>query len=734
MSEINDGPALTFTDAVAAIDGKPGNGGWYNGLCPAHNDSTPSLGIKERPDGTFAVKCQAGCGRKDVISALEKKTGKLSSKKNGKGPDPTGLTLERYGLMKRLNPLFLGILYHTGQRTYNGLPAVTFPYYDEDGVCTGVKLRLSESSHDTRWENYEKPSLFGLDVLEILHRENKWDLRRIVICEGESDTQTLVFNNKPALGVSGKKGWKPEFANFAILKDAQEIFVVQEPDAEDFADQVIASFPKGKAHKLILPTKDPSDLWLKSSGVEEFDKTWTQAIVGAYDNSIAFSDTGNAERLVKAYGKNFRWVTDAGVFCVWDGAVWRRDKSGDNLLPQTKDVVRAIADPEWRMTSESAGKRTAMIKMAKGEETVLAKSSLFDTHPMLLNVQNGTLDLATGHFREFRRDDFLTKQAQVAYDPAATCPKFDDFLDFIFNGDQDTVQFMRKALGYTLTGDVGESCFFICYGLGANGKSTLIELMMQMLGADFATPAKFQTFVSARGMHDAKYELANFKGVRLVTAVEPKKAGHLDEEVLKQVTGGDTIKARQIYQEPVDYRPEFKLWLAMNNRPRIIGTDEGIWRRVRMIPFNVRIPEARKVKDYHKLLFATEGPGILNRLLEGVKAWREEGLQSSGAIKRATDEFRAEQNVIQGFFDTYTVSAKVNQHAKAGDLYASYKQWADESNEDPLRQNEFFEELERRGYKRKRTSNDGVHWLGITLKAATGEAEGGAICCEEENV
>jgi putative DNA primase/helicase len=236
-------------------------------------------------------------------------------------------------------------------------------------------------------------------------------------------------------------------------------------------------------------------------------------------------------------------------------------------------------------------------------------------------------------------------------------------------------------------------------------------------------------------MNDAKYELANFRGARLVTAVEPKKAGHLDEEVLKQVTGGDTIMARQIYQEPIAYRPEFKLWLAMNNRPRIIGTDEGIWRRVRMIPFKVRIPEERKVKDYHKVLFTEEGPGILNRLLEGVQAWRAEGLKPSGAVKRETDEFRAEQNVIQGYFDTYTLSAKSNQHAKAGDLYASYKQWAEENDEYAIRQNEFAVELERRGYTKRRVRDDGFHWFGITLKAAPAEAENGeALCFEEENV
>src|SRR5262249_42672445 len=218
------------------------------------------------------------------------------------------------------------------------------------------------------------------------------------------------------------------------------------------------------------------------------------------------------------------------------------------------------------------------------------------------------------------------------------------------------------------------SCFFICYGLGANGKTTLIETMMQLLGPDLAR--KFSTFVSSK-MHDPKYEIATFNGARLITAVEPRKAGHLDEEVLKQITGGDQIMARDIYEKNVVYYPEFKLWLAMNNKPRIIRTDEGIWRRVRFVPFNVRVPDHMKVKEFHKVLFAEEGPGILNRLLNGVRAWRQEGLQMSGSIAKAMAEFREDQNVIQGFFETHTISGKRGMHAKAGDLYASYKQWAE---------------------------------------------------------
>lgn len=715
----SDKLTLTFSDAVAAISGQGSPRGWYNGHCPAHNDSTPSLGIKEHPDGSFAVKCQAGCTRQQVLAALEEKTGKRFGAANkNKRPEPAGLTLERYAEMKKIPGIFLQFFFRVVNGVYGGKDAVGFPYYDEESEFVGLKVRLSENSHDTKWAGHTKSVLYGLATLQNLERINKWDVSRVVLCEGESDTHTLVFNGIPALGVSGKQGWKPEFAKLPVLKNAKDIFVVQEPDAGDFVDEVIGSFPAGKAHRMALPTKDPSELWINSTP-QEFDAAWGKAIEGAYDNSIPFTDTGNAERLVKMHGQNFRWVTDEETFHVWNGTVWQRNKSGDILLPHTKEVARAITDPDWQRSSESSGKRRSMIAMSKGETRVLAESSLFDKHRMLLNVQNGTLDLATGELRDFRREDFLTKKAAVEYDLFAECPRFDEFLNFIFDGDKDTIHFMLKALGYTLTGEVGESCFFICYGKGANGKTTLIETVAQILGPDFALPAKFSTFVSSK-MHDPKYELAKFKGARLVTAAETGQKGHLDEEVLKQVTGGDQIMARDIYEKNVVFYPEFKLWLAMNNKPRIIGTDDGIWRRVRFIPFNVKVPDHMKVKEFHKVLFAEEGPGILTRLLDGVKAWQEEGLEMSKAVASATAQFREAQNVIQGFFDTHTVSGEHGMHAKAGDLYARYRQWAEDNNESVIRQNEFAEELTRRGFT-KRRSHEGFHWWGITLKAAPAE-------------
>jgi putative DNA primase/helicase len=207
--------------------------------------------------------------------------------------------------------------------------------------------------------------------------------------------------------------------------------------------------------------------------------------------------------------------------------------------------------------------------------------------------------------------------------------------------------------------------------------------------------------------------------MRLVIASEPSKAGQLDAVTLKQITGGDQINTRNIYQENSVYYPEFKLWFAANSEPRISDTDDGIWRRVHKINFNVQIPKAQQIPEFHKVLFAKEGSGIVNRLLEGIHAWQEDGhLIMPPEVQDATDKFRLSQNVIEDFFDTYCTVGKPNLHAKMGFLYLAYKSWAEVRGETVLRTNEFAEVLDRRpGLKRKSVWHDGMHCFGLTLKS-----------------
>lgn len=272
------GNGLTFENIKRALKATgPDTSGWLTAKCPAHDDHSPSLRFKNGDKGSIAFKCHAGCDYRAVVNAVERLVGKAApAKKTARtsGESWGFLPFQRYAHLKQLNTFFLTFFYKVGEGNHRGRPALFIPYFDEDGNICGIKVRKTQSSHDTEWLHYKKATLYGLPTLKLLHARAGWNLDRIVICEGESDTQTLVYNGIPALGVSGKNGWKQEYAQVGILRDAKEIIVIQEPDAEDFAKKVTESFADGKVVTLRLPVKDPSDLWLQNPDQRAFGEQW----------------------------------------------------------------------------------------------------------------------------------------------------------------------------------------------------------------------------------------------------------------------------------------------------------------------------------------------------------------------------------------------------------------------------------------------------------------------------
>jgi putative DNA primase/helicase len=272
----------------------------------------------------------------------------------------------------------------------------------------------------------------------------------------------------------------------------------------------------------------------------------------------------------------------------------------------------------------------------------------------------------------------MTKVAPAPYDADAKCPTWLAFLARIMNGNQPLIDFLQRAVGYSLTGTTGERCLLFLYGIGANGKSTFLEVLRALL-AEYAQQADFTTFLERKGDSGPRNDIARLFGARVVTSSEVGEGKRLNESLVKTLTGNDTVTARFLHAEFFEFSPQFKLWLAANHRPVIRGTDNAIWTRVRLVPFLVSIPEGERDLGLKDKLVA-ELPGILAWAVQGCLLWHEYGLGMPAAVQEATESYRRESDTLGAFLEDCTV-AEADAATKATELYQAYKQWAEEAGE-----------------------------------------------------
>jgi putative DNA primase/helicase len=357
-----------------------------------------------------------------------------------------------------------------------------------------------------------------------------------------------------------------------------------------------------------------------------FDTPWAHEARSPGGRPIALSDLGNSERFVIGNAADVRHIQTTKQWLVWDGRRFRVDDAGE-VKRRTKLTMRsilleaAVMDSEkhrneliaHQIRSESERAIRAAISLAESDPKIAKRLADFDADPMLLNLLNGTLDLRSCELRPHSRDDLITKLAQVEFNPDAKAPTWERFLNEIMEGDRDRIGFLQRWSGYSATGNTSEHKLLLAYGLGANGKSTFTETLRQAYG-DYALQADFSTFLESKG-NGIRNDIARLAGARLVCAIESDAGKRMGETVVKHLTGGDTVAARYLYSEHFEFRPTFKLWLATNHRPKIIGTDEAIWRRIALVPFEVVIPPEKRDRALLEKLEA-EAPGILNWALE----------------------------------------------------------------------------------------------------------------------
>jgi len=442
------------------------------------------------------------------------------------------------------------------------------------------------------------------------------------------------------------------------------------------------------------------------------------------NGKVQFTDSTNAGRLLAEHGKDIRYMAAWKKWVIWNGRYWQTDESGALIHEKGLETVRNIYDElsktsdyrdrieieKYAMLSESVRRREAFVKAAQWIQELNITSEDLDNNPWLINVQNGTIDVSTGEFREHRQEEMISKIANVEYKPEADCPLWKQFIREIMNYKTDLINFVQAAAGWALTGDISEQTMFIMYGTGANGKSTFLNTIMYLLG-DYAIATPTETFMKKSGDQNTN-DIARLRGTRLVTTTETEQGRRISEPLVKKITGNDPMTARFLYGEYFNFVPTFKIFMATNHKPVIKGTDHGIWRRIKLIPFTTRIDEDKQDKHL-ELKLREEASGIFNWLLEGAERWKRDGLKAPAIVQNATDEYRGEMDVI-GNFLKQSCKQEAGQKIRIRELYKAYSDWCDENNEHAVSERFLSLRLKEIGFEQTRTS-EARFWMGIAL-------------------
>jgi putative DNA primase/helicase len=396
---------------------------------------------------------------------------------------------------------------------------------------------------------------------------------------------------------------------------------------------------------------------------------------------FGLSDAGNAAYFANRQGRDLQYDHRRNRWLVWDAHRWVDDRDGE-VMRRAKAMLRlrlkeaaAIDDDARRqrevvhaLASESRGRLEAMLELAKSEHPIANTGDHWDLNPWILGAPNGVIDLRTGRVRSGRRQDWLTMSVAVPFEPDARCPRFCRFLEEVFMGDVQVITFVHRAIGYSLTGSTSEQCLFVNYGTGANGKTTLLQSLMHVLG-DYALNTPFSTIELQRS--SIPNDVAALVNRRLVMASETNDGMPLNEARIKALTGGDPVSARFLHCEWFQFTPTAKFWLAVNHRPVVRDDSHGFWRRIRLIPFRQRFPVNPGLSEELR----AEATGILAWAVQGCLDWQTQRLVPPAAVVEATRHYERDSDPLAAFLEE-DCFVDVNAETGARELYEHYQIWA----------------------------------------------------------
>ena len=599
---------------------------------------------------------------------------------------------------------------------------------------TGGKYLWEDSARPESCEIALLPDWLKEKIFEIHPAEKSRNNGAPLPLTSQDQTRLLSLIEKKALKTADEEKWTVKSGYGKPVQSHTGEITVPCPFHHDFTPSMMIDFKKAIYHCFQCNI---------GGTVRELARTLGLYVVpteyGPVDEGLLkyhMTDTGNAECFVHLWGTDSRFDHQSGKWIFWNGIHWHEDKTGNVTVMAIQtarnrlQAATVIEEEEhqkkcvkWALSTESRAKMESMVVIAQSLPPIADDGKNWDRDIYLMGVGNGVVDLTSGIFREGKQEDMISHISPVRYDENAACPRWQRFLEEIFENQgedrAETIDWIQKAFGYSLTGNTSEHAFFITWGDGENGKSTFLRVLAQVSGANHAKTDIGTLMVGREG--GIRNDLARLSGVRVVTASEAGGKHQLSVALVKELTGEDPISARFLHREFFEFQPKFKIWFATNQRPEIPDQDHGIWRRVKLIPFTVSFEGRHDPNLDHDLI--SELPGILNWGIEGAAKWLEKGLgELPGPIRVATEEYRQESDPVRLFLAEKTRSHVLAKIACAA-LYKSYVSFAHANGFEAKTSTGFGLRLKALGTKTTR-EHAGRYYEGLELLSLSENNEG----------
>jgi P4 family phage/plasmid primase-like protien len=437
------------------------------------------------------------------------------------------------------------------------------------------------------------------------------------------------------------------------------------------------------------------------------------------ERTLERSDDGNALLLVERFGDRIRYCHDRGKWLAWDGSRWAWAERGGGIVREyAKRIARSLPEDDspaltHKRRSLGAVGTTAMLTQAATDNRVSVGLDELDAHPWELNTPDGIVDLRTSTLQPADPARLHTRITAYAPDFTADQQPWQTFLADTFGGDQELIGYLQRLVGYSAVGLVGPHVLPFCHGSGGNGKGVFLEALAKVLG-DYATTAP-SGFLMATAHSKHETEIARLAGARMVLCSEVNEDDHFDEAKVKQLTGGDTLTARFMQQDHFTFAPTHQLWLMGNHKPAVRSGGRSFWRRLRLVPFEHEVPEAKVVDDLQGILARDHGPALLAWIAAGAAQYADGGLREPASVKAATEDYAHDQDTVTRFLEEQCrLGGGEHVQIKVTLVRAAYEQWCADAGEVPVSAKAFGMQMQRRGVDTRRT-NSARFYVGLAL-------------------